>query len=390
MGDWLSAIVMQVPIPIFSVKKNSVYPFLQGQVSWSLTDSNKERGTNMTKSILKIMRYTLLVVLAMAMLTACAKDTPAPTPVPAEDQSATTEKAPLNIMALSGPTGMGMVKLMDDSAAGVTLGEYNISLVGAADEITGKIINKEIDIAAVPCNLASVLYNKTEGQVQVAAINTLGVLYVLEKGDEIQSVADLKGKTIVSTGKGTTPEYVLNYLLEANGLDPQKDVTIEYKAEAAELAAALQSGTATIALAPQPFATTVMAKNAGVRVALDVTEEWEKAQGADPKALVTGTIIVRKEVLENNKEAVDQFLAEYQASTAYINDNLTEGATLVEKYNIAPAAIAEKAIPQCNIVYMDNDEMQKNIEAYLTILHAANPASVGGKLPDEQFYYHHQ
>lgn len=344
----------------------------------------------MTKSILKIMRYTLLVVLAMAMLTACAKDTPAPTPVPAEDQSATTEKAPLNIMALSGPTGMGMVKLMDDSAAGVTLGEYNISLVGAADEITGKIINKEIDIAAVPCNLASVLYNKTEGQVQVAAINTLGVLYVLEKGDEIQSVADLKGKTIVSTGKGTTPEYVLNYLLEANGLDPQKDVTIEYKAEAAELAAALQSGTATIALAPQPFATTVMAKNAGVRVALDVTEEWEKAQGADPKALVTGTIIVRKEVLENNKEAVDQFLAEYQASTAYINDNLTEGAALVEKYNIAPAAIAEKAIPQCNIVYMDNDEMQKNIEAYLTILHAANPASVGGKLPDEQFYYHHQ
>ena len=303
-------------------------------------------------------------------------------------QQQTEEPVTLNVMAMSGPTGMGMVKLMEDAEAGELGDLYNIAIAGAADEINGKLITGEVDIAALPCNVASVLYNKTKGDVEVAAINTLGVLYILEKGDTIHSVADLAGKTIVSTGKANTPEYVLNYLLSANGLDPQKDVTVEYKTEAAEIASAFQQGQAEIAMVPQPVATTILAKNADVRTALDVTEEWTKAQGEDAHQLVTGVIVVRKAVAEEHPEAVQQFLTDYQASIDYINNNVEDGAALVEKFGIVPsAAIAQKAIPQCNIVYMDGQEMKDNVQAYLKVLFDANPASVGGAMPNDDFYY---
>ncbi len=174
------------------------------------------------KKMRKMAAALLCVAMVAGMVTGCGGET------------APKEKANLNVVALTGPTGMGMVKLMADNEAGETAVNYNVELVGAADEITGKIVNGDVDIAAVPCNLASVLYNKTEGKVKIAAVNTLGVLYMLEtgNGESVQSVADLAGKTIVTTGKGTTPEYILNYILKANGLDPETDVTIEYKAEA--------------------------------------------------------------------------------------------------------------------------------------------------------------
>lgn len=305
-------------------------------------------------------------------------------------ETAPQEKAKLNVVALTGPTGMGMVKLMSDNEAGETAVDYNVDLVGAADEITGKIVNGDVDIAAVPCNLASVLYNKTEGSVKIAAVNTLGVLYMLETndGETIQSVSDLAGKTIVTTGKGTTPEYILNYILRANGLDPEKDVTIAYKSEATEVAALIQQGGVDVAMLPQPMVTTVMDKTEGVRVALDMTEEWAKAQGEDGKQLVTGTIIVRSDVLENKKDAVDTFLKEYESSILYMNENIAQGAELVAKYEIIPsAAIAEKAIPACNMVFMNGEQMKASVSAYLSVLAEANPASVGGSLPDDDFYY---
>lgn len=332
---------------------------------------------------MKKMRKVLAALLCVAMIAGVAVGCGSKDAEP-------KEKAKLNVVALTGPTGMGMVKLMADNEAGETAVDYSVELVGAADEITGKIVNGEVDIAAVPCNLASVLYNKTEGGVKIAAVNTLGVLYMLEAngGETIQSVADLAGKTIVTTGKGTTPEYILNYILKANGLDPESDVTIEYKSEASEVAALIQQGGAEIAMLPQPMVTTVMAKTEGVRVALDMTEEWAKAQGETGTQLVTGTIIVRSDVLENNKEAVDTFLKEYEASINYINENVTEGAELVAKYEIIPsAAIAEKAIPACNMVFMSGQDMQQSVAAYLEVLAEANPASVGGALPDENFYY---
>lgn len=332
---------------------------------------------------MKKMRKVLAALLCVAMVAGVAAGCGGGDTTP-------KEKANLNVVALTGPTGMGMVKLMADNEAGETAVNYNVELVGAADEITGKIVNGDVDIAAVPCNLASVLYNKTKGGVKIAAVNTLGVLYMLETngGETVQSVADLAGKTIVTTGKGTTPEYILNYILQANGLNPETDVTIEYKAEAAEVAALVQQGQADVVMLPQPMVTTVMAKTEGVRVALDMTEEWAKAQGEDGKQLVTGTIIVRSDVLENNKEAVDTFLKEYEASINYLNENVTEGAELVAKYEIIPsAAIAEKAIPACNMVFMSGEAMQQSVAAYLSVLAEANPASVGGAVPDDAFYY---
>lgn len=307
----------------------------------------------------------------------------------AESLQPSGEKVSVRVMAMTGPTGMGMVKLMNDAADGQTLHDYQISLVGASDEITGKMVTGEIDIAAVPCNLASVLYQKTEGAVEVAAVNTLGVLYMLEGngGQDIQSVADLKGKTIVTTGKGATPEYILNYILAANDLNPETDVTIAYKSEAAEVGALFQTGDVEVAMLPQPFVTSVLAQNDGVRVALDMTEEWAALQ-EDNTNLVTGTVIVRKAFLEEHKEVVDAFLQEYKASIDYVNQNIPEAAKLMEQYGIvAKAAVAEKAIPACNMVYMAGEEMQKNVSAYLEVLYAANPAAVGGTLPNEDFYY---
>jgi len=286
----------------------------------------------------------------------------------------------INIAALKGPTSIGMVKLMED---------YPVEIFVSADEIVTKIVKGELDVAAVPANLASVLYNKTVGKISVAAINTLGVLYVVETGDSIKTVQDLKGKTILSTGKGTTPELTLNYILSSNGINPQKDVTIEYKSEASEIAAALTAGTSSIALLPEPFVTTAVLKNDKLRVALNMSDEWDKIENKNENnsSMVTGVVIVRSDFIENNKESFDKFLADYKTSTEYVNANVDEASILVEKYNIVPASVAKTAIPKCNITFIEGDDMIKKVSGYIEILFDQNPSSVGGDIPDEKFYY---
>jgi NitT/TauT family transport system substrate-binding protein len=295
------------------------------------------------------------------------------------------EKTAVRVGSLKGPTTMGLVKLMQDDKNGTSLNDYEFTMAGAADEISGKLGKGDLDMALIPANLASVLYNKTEGKIQMTAINTLGVLYVVEAGDSIQSIADLKGKTVLSTGKGTTPEYGLNFVLSKNGLDPAKDLTIEFKSEATELAAALADGSASIAVLPQPFVTTAMAKNDKLRVALSLTDEWSKA--AEDSAMITGVAVVNAEFARQNPEAVKNFLSEYQASTEYVNANPKEASAWIEEAGIAPAAVAEKAIPACNIVCITGEEMQKKAQGYLNALYEQNPKAVGGKLPDEAFYF---
>ena len=300
---------------------------------------------------------------------------------------ANSAAATIRIAALKGPTTMGMVKLMADNETDKSSGDYQVTMYGTADEIVAKLANGEIDVAAIPCNLASVLYNKTKGAIRVAAINTLGVLYVVENGDQVHSMADLKGKTIYTTGKGTTPEYALNYILSANGIDPQKDVTIEFKSEATEVTALLAQKSNMIAMLPQPYVTIAQSTNKQIRVALDVTQEWAKADTKNNSALITGVLVVRKDFLDKHTKAFNQFLKKYQASTAYVNKNIDAAAALVGKYDIVPEAVAKKAIPQCNITYIDGKEMQTKISGYLQVLFAANPQAVGGTLPDEAFYY---
>lgn len=286
---------------------------------------------------------------------------------------------PIRVGAMKGPTGMGLVGLMDSE-------NYAFTLTGTSDEIVAGLVSGSLDIAAVPCNLASVLNARTEGEIKVVAVNTLGVLYVLELGDSVNSVADLKGKTLYTTGKGTTPEYVLRYILTENGLDPDNDVQIEFKSEAAEVAALFTAGTEMIALLPQPYVTTVMAQNPDVRVALDVTGEWQKVN--PDTSLITGCVVLRDAYAKDNKDKVASFLQDYEASVKSVNEDPAAAASLIEKHGIiAKAAIAQKAIPLSNITLITGDEMQKLVEGYLTVLNAAEPKSIGGKLPDASFYY---
>lgn len=310
-------------------------------------------------------KYSLFLVLAMVMLAfvGCSK----------------TESKKINVGAMKGPTGMGMIKLMDNE-------DYNFNVVGTADEISTGLIKGDLDIAAVPCNLASVLYNKTEGKIKIAGINTLGVLYILETGDSIKSVSDLKGKTIYSTGLGTTPQYTLEYLLKENGIDPENDLTIEYKTEATEVAAILSESEDAIAMLPQPFVTTVLINNDRAKIALDIDAEWKKI-GSETDAVVTGVVVVREEYLKSNKKKVEKFLDEYKESADFVNSDIEEAANLMEKHDLFKAPLAKKAIPLSNIVLIQGEEMKNLTSNYLNVLNNQNPKSIGGQLPADDFYY---
>ena len=289
------------------------------------------------------------------------------------------------VAGMKGPTAMGMVKMMQDDA-GET---YDFNVIVAIDEINAKLVKGELDIAAVPANVASVLYNKTQGKLQVLAINTLGVLYIVENGESIQSIEDLRGKTIYSAGKGATPEYALNYVLSQNGIDPEKDVTIEFKSEQAECLSALLANEGSVAMMPQPFVTTAQTKAEGIRVALDMTEEWAKLQeGAEnPSAMLTGVVVARKEFVEKNPEVVNAFLDSYKASVDFTNENVAEAAAIIASYDIIPEGVAKKAVPHCSIVCIEGAEMQTKLSGYLNVLFEQNPAAVGGAVPADDFYY---
>lgn len=305
-------------------------------------------------------------------------------------KDAAAEPIAVRAAALKGPTAMGLVKFMSEVDAGNLKDEdYSFRIVASADEVAPLISKSEVDIAAVPANLASVLYNKTSGAVRVIAVNTLGVLYICELGDTVNTVADLRGKTIFSAGKGATPEYALEYVLRANGLDPTTDVTIEWKSEHAECVAALAQDATAIAMLPQPFVTTAQAKNDQIRVALDLNQEWAaacEAEGRDGK-LITGVAVVRSEFADAHPEAVDAFLGHYRESVEFVNANTDEAAALVGGYEIVPEAVAKKALPACNITFVDGADMKEQLGGYLEVLADQNADAVGGKLPGDDFYY---
>lgn len=304
----------------------------------------------------------------------------------AQESSTEYTAMDINVAALKGPTAIGMVKLMDDAKNGKTANNYEFKIAAAADEFTSSLVKGDIQLAAMPCNAAATLYNKSNGKIKVIGINTLGVLYILDTGSTVKSVADLRGKTVYLTGKGATPEYTLRYLLKKSGLDPDKDVTLEFKSEAAEVAAIMaKGGEDVIAMLPQPYVTTIMMNNSNVRIALDVTAEWEKLAGSE-STVVTGVIAVNADYYNNNKASVEKFMEEYKASVEYVVGNVDDAASLVEKFDIFKAAVAKKAIPYCNITYVTGNTMKTKVENYLKVLYDENPAAVGGAMPDNGFY----
>lgn len=338
------------------------------------------------------MKKLMALALAAAMtlsLTACNGDGQSSSESESTSQSdSSAQRETVRIAGLKGPTAIGMVKLMSDNENGSTANAYEFTLAGSPDEIVGSIVTGELDIAAVPTNLAATLSQKTEGKVQMTSVITLGVLYVVDTSGEINSIEDLRGKTIYATGKGSTPEFALNYILSESGINPETDVTVEYKTESTEIAQLLAAGQGSIAVLPQPFVSSVLANNENARIALNLTEEWSKVTDGESQFAMSA-IIVQRAFVQEHPETLAKFLEEYGASTAFVTDeaNLDAAAELVGKYEIVGAAIAKQAIPYCNIVNITGDEMKNIASAYLEVLFNADAKSVGGALPDETFYY---
>lgn len=318
----------------------------------------------------KIIAMMLAVALALGLCTVA---------------NAEAEKTTIRLGGLKGPTSMGMVKLLDDAEKGETKNAYEFTMAGSADELTPRILKGELDILAVPANLGAILYKNSEGAVQMAAVNTLGVIYIVEKGGEtIQSIEDLKGKTIYGTGKGSTPEYALTYLLAQHGMDIGTDVVMDWKSEPTEVVAQMATEEASVAMLPQPFVTVAAGQVENLRIALDLTKEWNALENGSQ--FVTAGLIIRKAFAQEHPEAVKTFLEEYAASTAFANESPAEAAQLIEKYGIVKAAVAEKAIPYCNIVCVTGTEMQQMVSGYFEVLFAQNPKAVGGELPGDDFF----
>ena len=347
----------------------------------------------------KLFRSPAVLALAAALLvslTACGKEqeTQPETEEPVQEAPAT-----LRVGALKGPTAMGLVELMKASDL-VSAGEdvpqaydnlpdavdsYTFTLAAAATELAPQLVKGDLDIACVPANLAATLYQQTEGEVVTLGINTLGVLYIVENGNAVQSLADLEGKTMVASGKDSTPEYALRYLLEENGVDPDTGVVIDWKNEHSECVSALASGAATIALLPQPFVTVAESKMPELRTALDLTEQWDALDNGS--ALITGVVVARRDVVEAHPQAVERFLEQYAASVDWVNANTADAAALIGEYGIVDAAVAEKALPACNIVCITGSEMKEKLSGYLQVLCDASADSVGGAMPGDDFYY---
>ena len=293
--------------------------------------------------------------------------------------------AEINVTALRGPTAMGMVKLMKDSESGSVNGnDYDFTIEGAIDAVTPAIVRGSTDIAAVPANVSSVLYNNTDGGIEVLAINTLGVLYIAEKGDSVHSVEDLRGKTIYSSGNGATPEYALRFVLESAGLEIGRDVFIEWRSEHAECVAALEANDGAVAMLPQPFLTSALLSDSSIRVALDLNDLWMEAMGTE---LITGVVIARTSFIEENEDDVRAFLSSYGDSVDFVNGNISEGAALVGEYGIIGEKVANLAIPGCNITLITGEEMKAALSNYLGVLYSMNSKSVGGALPNEDYYF---
>ncbi len=338
------------------------------------------------------MKKLLALILTLTMIFVFAGCTSNP---PSNDSSlpASSEDdylpVDIKIAGIKGPTAVGLASLMKENRDGNAQNNYTFSLHAEPNEVATKLIKGELDIAAIPTNLAAKLYKNTNGGIKILAVNTYGVLSIYENGNDINSFSDLKGKTILTMGEGSNPEYILKHILKSNQINPESDVNIEFVGTNDELAGKIaladKNGQKVIAMIPQPFATTVMNKVPSVRKVFDMTEEWEKL--GEDGSLMMGCVVVRSGFLQLNPLAVKKFLEEYEESVNAVSD-VDKVAALCEEFEIIPsAAVAKKAIPDCHIAYCDGNDMKNRLGGYLKVLYDADPSSIGGQLPDDNFYY---
>lgn len=318
---------------------------------------------------MKRLLSIFLVIFILLNISACDLTT---------DESSETSE--FRVMSLYGPTSMGLIELIDNES------DYTFDIVSSPDELAPALINEEVDLAAVPANLASVLYNRTEGEIQVLAINTLGAIYIVDRSDSIEEINDLRDKTLFASGKGASPEYALNFILENSGIDPLLDLQIEWKTEHAECVQALIEDENAVAMLPEPFITVAQSKVDDLKVALDLEEEWSKVQQND-SVMLTGVVVGRKSFIEENPILLEKFFEDYENSVDFVNSNYRDAADLIEKHGIFEAKVAQKAIPGAKIIFITGETMQVQLSGYLEVLYAQDPESIGGALPGDDFYY---
>ena len=325
----------------------------------------------------------MLVTFAIVLLAGCAAQTVSPG---SPDPPSSPDRATVRVAALRGPTALGLLSLMDENERGETRNNYQFELLGSPDEVPPLLVRGEVDVAAVPSNLAAVLYNRMPGEIHALAVVTLGVLHIVDTGHEIHSVADLAGRTIFTAGQGTTSEFALNYVLRKNGLTPGVDVIVEFRSEHAEIAALLETGAAETALLPEPFASTVLARIDGLRSALDMTEEWNRVQ--PDYSLIMSVVIARSEFLETSPEAVSILMDEYAQSISFMTANISDGAQLAVDFGLIPSlGIAESALPRTHIVFLTGEEMMRNLLGFYSVLYDELPMSIGGEIPEADFFF---
>lgn len=334
----------------------------------------------------KKISFLLILSLILSFTVACTNRQAEDSPIDDEERQVEENQVKVNVIGLKGPTGMGMAKIIEDNKE---KDNYGFEIVNSVDEISPKLLTGQVDIAALPANLASIIYNKSDGQVVSLGINTLGVLYIVENGDSIRSIDDLKGSTVYSSGKGASPEFALNYILEGNGIDPLKDLNIEYKSEHTEVLTAILTNEGGVGLLPQPFVSVALAKDENLRIALDLNDQWDRVNEKTDNisSLLTGVIVARKEFIEEYPNEVEKFIEDYKKSVDFTNEYPEEAAKLIAKLDIVPESIALEAIPYSNITFIGGRDMEDKLSGYLEILYKANPKSVGGKMPSEDFYY---
>lgn len=323
-----------------------------------------------------------------AAASSAAETTAAETTAESSEEAASGNETVVRVGGLKGPTTMGLVKLMEEAENGSAENDYEFTMVTAADEMTAMVAGGNVDIALLPANVASVLYNKTNKNISVIDVNTLGVLYFVSADNSVTKIDQLKGKTVYLPGKGTTPEYALRYVLSEAGLE-ENDVTLEFKSEPAEVASVLANDPQAIGLLPQPFVAAALAQNEKLSIIMDLSKEWDNVQGeASGSHLVTGVTIVNNDFLKEHEDLVDTFLQEHEASIQFTAEDPDTAAELIANAGIvAKAPIARTALPYCSITFLSGTEMKEALSGYLQALYDQNPASVGGELPDDGFYY---
>ena len=329
-------------------------------------------------------KFVALVLSLVILLTvsACSKSNANNT----TEQNIIDTETPVNIMVLNGTTGFGMAKLITDTNTDTATLNYNISVEADASNVTAALINGSVDIAALPTNAAAVVYNKTQGDIQVLALNTLGVLYLVSDGTEsIENISDLKGRTVYAPAQN--PSFIFSYICEANGLTVGQDVMIDNTyAQPADLRTAVAAGEVSIAVLPEPMLTIAKSSNDKLVTALDLTEEWDKV--SEPGSLVQGCVVVRKSFAEENPEIIAHFMKDYETSIQYLFDESADIAGVIESSGVfAKGAVAAKALPNCNLCFITGENMQMVLSHFLEIMYKTQPASIGGAVPGDDFYY---